>query len=277
MRYLLLTPFCAFFASLFFTGYSGGAAVNGLPRSGAPLSSGGNEQTCTTCHSGGSFSPIATLQVFEPGTTTEATSLRNTRTYDVKLTVAGTNVPTNGGYGFQLVALKNSDKSDAGTFSAAGVGVQFSTIGTRVYAEHTTKNTSGVFTFKWKPNSTSPVTFYYVGNAVNGNGGSDGDMPTNALNKAFVMATVNEAEVPQNNFVISVYPNPTTSVLKIKTLHQEEYELEIFDLLGRSVQKETVSGGINTEVKLNNLTNGIYIARLHNGKQQQIKRFTVQN
>lgn len=274
MRYLFLTPFLAFCVLLFNLGSSGGAASNGQAATGAPQTTGGNESTCSGCHGGGSYSPTIQVQVFEAGTTTEASALRNTRTYDVRVRVLGNGIPTSGGYGFQLVALKNVDKSDAGTFSSAGAGVQFSTIGSRVYAEHSAKSSTGVFTFKWKPNSTSAVTFYYIGNAVDGSGTSSGDSPTTAQSKSINMATANDTELPENTWTVDVYPNPTASHLFLKTTATNPLKLVFYDVLGREIHTQTLHEA-QASVDIHSFEAGRYFVRISDGKTSIVRSFEV--
>jgi len=73
---------------------------------------------------------------------------------------------------------------------------------------------------------------------------------------------INENELNENNF-ISLYPNPTSSILYLKTNDNSILDkISIMDLTGRTVleQKESVS-----QINLNNLPSGIYILQAFSG------------
>ncbi|NJN77443.1 MAG: hypothetical protein HC803_03220 [Saprospiraceae bacterium] len=124
-----------------------------------------------------------TVQVFNTGTTTPVTNYMPGTTYDLKVTIAhASGAPA--GYGFQMVALKNSTNTSTGTWTTPGSNTQIATAGTRSYVEHGGgASASNIFTTKWvaPASGTGNVTFYSAGNAVNGNGGTSGDSPTSSV------------------------------------------------------------------------------------------------
>lgn len=177
----LLTIFGLAFLAFVFSSNSGGrASSGGSGNTGAP-----GEGTCASCHSGGSFGASLTIQVFNAGTTTPVTNYMPGTTYDLKVTVSNSSgAPA--GYGFQMVALKNSTNTNTGTWTTPGSNTKIGTAGSRSYVEHGvggTYSASNIFTTKWvaPASGTGSVTFYSAGNVVNGNGGTSGDSPTSSV------------------------------------------------------------------------------------------------
>jgi hypothetical protein len=157
--------------TLTFTSYSGGLASSGSSGgTGAP----GDGTTCGGCHNSGSFGP----PLVQMGVTEGATAITEYipgETYAVLLNVIAL-IGTPVGYGFQATVLDASD-SKAGDFVASVAGSQITSLSGREYAEHSTTSPIGTFGWQWTAPAagTGTVTFYGVGNAVNGNGGTSGD------------------------------------------------------------------------------------------------------
>jgi hypothetical protein len=72
---------------------------------------------------------------------------------------------------------------------------------------------------------------------------------------------------------MKLYPNPSNSVINIKW--QQEYErIEIVDMLGKVLTTMSIVEGANhTSVDINAFSQGIYFARLVNGKHKVVKKF----
>ncbi|QDO95493.1 T9SS type A sorting domain-containing protein [Formosa sediminum] len=75
------------------------------------------------------------------------------------------------------------------------------------------------------------------------------------------------------NNSISIYPNPSTSFLNVKTTLDGEINYSIYNLLGKQVQ----TGTINNNVINHNLTSGLYLLKLDNGTQSITKKIIVKN
>ncbi|WP_291136718.1 choice-of-anchor V domain-containing protein [Flavobacterium sp. UBA7663] len=237
---------------------STGPAANGLgDRTGSPISSG----TCAACHSGGSYSPSITLNITD--------NLGNPITnyvagveYNLSFTVTNSS-GTPGGYGMQATALF-ANNSAAGTFSTPSSNAQIIPVSGRSYFEHNMISTTSTFTSKWTAPSAGngAVTFYFVGNAVNGTGGTGGDQPTSATTRT-LNETLSASDFAfQNN--IKLEKNPIKDALKISlTKRYQNIDLEIFDISGKSIfnKKYTDVSLINEEV---NLSTGIYFVKLKN-------------
>jgi hypothetical protein len=174
---IIFTLFGLAFVAFLFTSSSGGrASAAGSANTGAP----GETTTCSGCHSGGSYNPSISIQIFQQGTTTAVTQYTAGTTYDMKVTLSASGSP--GGYGFQMVALKNTGNTNAGTWSSPGANTKIASVGTRSYVEHGVNSTFSAtnnFTMKWTAPAagTGAVTFYSAGNVVNGTGNTSGDSP----------------------------------------------------------------------------------------------------
>ena len=170
------TIYVGFITTLFTTillSNASGPAFNGNGgQTGAP-----GEGQCSNCHGGGTFTPNVSIQIFENGTSTPATSYVGGNTYDVRVTVSSTTgVPR---FGFQLTALKPTN-TVAGTFNTPSSNTRTISTGGRNYIEQNARSNSGVFSAKWvAPASGSGlITFYASGNCVNANGSTSQDNAT---------------------------------------------------------------------------------------------------
>jgi len=110
----------------------------------------------------------------------------------------------------------------------------------------------------------SPIT-YYTGN-VNVAGGvinitlpnfKDGDVYYVYLNSTNIIGT-NETSF-ENNF--SIYPNPTSSTITIKTKETIKENLEILNAIGQSMRTEYLNGE-NFVIDLENLPSGLYFIKV---------------
>jgi len=95
--------------------------------------------------------------------------------YGVAFNVVSGGTPA--GYGFQATALDGSNNK-AGDFSNPIAGTQIATAGAREYAEHVGVSPMGAYGWQWTAPAagTGSVTFYGIGNAVNGTGNTSGDV-----------------------------------------------------------------------------------------------------
>jgi len=183
-RVLLIS---AFFVTLgiMITARSGGpAAVLNEGYTGAP----GDAGTCTSCHSGGAFGTVTPqIQIFQVGTTTPVASYVPGTQYDMRVTVnASAGTPAR--YGFQFTTLRVTGNTPLAGYSNLASGIHQTAVSGgaqngRTYVEHSSPSVSNQFNFRWTAPAagTGNVRFYASGNAVNNNGGSNGDTPGNAF------------------------------------------------------------------------------------------------
>ncbi len=78
----------------------------------------------------------------------------------------------------------------------------------------------------------------------------------------------NELEAP-----LSVYPNPTSGILNIKS-NQDIDTVAVFNLLGQNVASFTKSSIIDSSVNLSELSNGLYLVKITSGDKTQTIRVT---
>lgn len=235
---------------------SGVANAGNGDRTGAPGSSG----TCANCHSGGSFSPTITLNITD-NSGTPVTSYVGGQEYNLSFTINSTSGSPR--YGMQATALNTSNVT-AGTFSTPSSNARIIPSGGRSFFEHNATSISSTFTSKWTApaSGNGAVTFYFVGNAVNGTGGTAGDQATAGTSLTLTETLSTTDFVFQNN--IKLEQNPIKDALKINlTENYETIDLEIFDLSGKSIfnKKYTNVNTINEEV---NLSSGVYFVKLKN-------------
>ena len=147
----------------------GAAAVQNVDRTSSPLGVG----SCGSCHSGGNYSPVISVELLDNNTVVSKYSPG--KLYQVKVSIAAGNNPR--GYGFQLVSLSGNNNIQGGNFGNAPAGFNKISLDNRVYVEHSSTRSSGSFVIPWTAPAvgTGSVRFYSAGVAVNGSGGSGGD------------------------------------------------------------------------------------------------------
>jgi len=253
---LLTAALSLFVLIVLMSNSSGRANVFGQGVTGAP---GDTNRTCASsgCHSSGAFSPSASLSVVDDEGNS-VTTFTPGETYDISLTVEASGNPS--AYGFQMIALKDSDESSASDWRDIGDNTQTVQIGTRTYLEHDSPSSSNVFNTKWTaPEAGSgPVTFYFAANAVNGNGSTSGDGGTNSKFKLFELTT-SSTDLEELN--VSVFPNPTSDFLTISG-ENLDYNYTILDLQGQKVRSSAFSR--NVSIDMANLESGLYFVTILN-------------
>ena len=206
-------------------------------RTGAP-----GEQTCVnTCHNSfalnsgpGSItlsSPDLVNWTYAPG-----------ETYSLELTIEQTGI---GLFGMGLGVLDASG-ANAGQLIITDPGstqlksaVVLGNVRTNVV--HTLNGGGGLgsktFTFAWTAPATDigPVTFYYAGNAANGNGNDSGDRIYTG-SQVVVPGSVGLAERMAGG-ALQAYPNPAhnTVWLDLRSIPSGRLTVELIDLQGRRV------------------------------------------
>jgi hypothetical protein len=108
------------------------------------------------------------------------------------------------------------------------------------------------------------------------------DPSNNTSNKVcrMVIVEANTTSIDNNDFAsrLNLYPNPSNGSLTIDFggVMGEPSTVTIVDMTGRAIHTETV--GAATEklaVDLTHLPGGVYMARIQNGQNQAVLRFTV--
>lgn len=260
-------------ATILFSSHAGGyAAVEGLGLTGAPGDTkltNGDAVTCQSCHNSGSFNSSATLELFNEAGTTAVTKYEPTKIYTIRVTVnAAAGTPA--GYGFQMIDIRKSNDANLKGFEAAQAsGIKLTTLTNgRVYAEHNARSTSKAFNVKWKApaSGTGIVTFYAVGNAVNGNGGTSGDNGTASVKIDFAEMTSSVTDLAAQ-VQMSISPNPTTEgvVLSLSSKVSKKVQVRMTDVSGRTVISENwqIQAGENSKRwDISHLAKGAYMIQV---------------
>ena len=164
------TIYLLFFAAIIFISLkphtgdknSGQAPIG---RTGAP-----GEGTCAGCHSGGSYTGQILFEIGDE----PITEYTPGETYTIAFT-SDFNAPR---FGFSVTAL-NANDEPAGDFTVLNDDntSRAVAVNNRQYIGHKNANDNNVWEFEWTAPATDVgnVTFYYVINAANGDGGTGGD------------------------------------------------------------------------------------------------------
>ena len=229
--------------------------------SGSP-GDGGN--TCTQCHSGGSFNASLALQTEVPP---EGYELGATYSLNVEITST-----SNSKHGFQITAEKVSDGTKIGTFIADGSSNQLKNGGTHV--THTaTGNSQKVWNFQWKSPTTDvgEIKFYVAGLAGNG-GGTGGDQVVTTASSTFNVLGLSEAK--RLNF--RMYPNPALERVTIQLPSGSEIaEVEFYDNIGRLALTQQITK-IKNDISVNNLARGVYVIKVLSDNKIGSEKFIKQ-
>lgn len=248
----------------------GGAAKKGLgDRTGSPVANG----TCGSsgCHSGGSFSPVTTIQVLD-ASNQPVTNYHSDSTYTVKVGVTGTGSKQ---YAFQIIAL-NSSNANAGTFSNVPTNTQIVQVGTRFVVEQKAPFDVGSWSFNWKaPNSTSPVTFYACGLATNKNGKESGDQSSTTSLKLEKTTATQENQTGTATFSIKNISS-VEMMTSGSNFNNGSHTLSILDINGIPVRSQKVfvdNESFNNTINIANLSSGIYFVTIDDKDKVQTLKF----
>ncbi len=227
--------------------------------SGSPGSFG----TCANCHSGGSGTTSISIQ--SNPTFNNNQYLPNTL-YKMQIVVSNPNL---NGYGFACEIL-NSSNANAGTMSNPGAGVQLVNSGQRKNATHNSIKTgsgSATFEFDWTSPDSGEVTIYVGANAVNSNGGTSGDKPTNTSLALSASSPTSKSTV-DNKKDFFIYPNPVNNEFFIQS-NELIQNLWILDRNGKSYP--TTFQNLNGKYKViinEYLASGVYLVQIKTENQK---------
>ena len=269
-RSLLTIVALAFATCLWFSNSSGPGEIQGVDRTGGPLSPG----YCNACHSGGSFGTDVQMALVDLDGDTIAEYVPG-GTYTLRVQVLGEGAA---GYGFQAVALDNMD-AGAGTYGEAPEGIQVTNVNGVDYPEHDSRASEGLFEIEWTApeEGSGPITFYVAGNAVNANfdvSGDEADTTFAVIEEAIVSSAKDQIA---QAFNLQLGPNPAQDYVQVQWDNQviQPEQLRIVSALGQEVQQYNLStmGGINQlEVPTADFTAGIYFIQISSEEGIQTKR-----
>ncbi len=257
---------------------------NGIAgRTGSP-----GETTCNSCHSGNPLNDAGgSITLNAP--TLVGFEYNVGQTYEISVTVARTGVNL---FGFAFEALTSTGANagtlivtDAATTAIKSVMVTGNSRSSVVHKLNggATAN-SHTFTFNWTAPATNVgnVTFYFAGNAANGNGTPGGDFIYKSSQEVTPFATVGFTENIQNKINLSVFPNPATESTTISyTLPEKSIvTATLVSLTGQTVAQffsESKNPG-TYEQKLSldpSISNGIYLVVLNVNGKQNFKKLII--
>ncbi len=151
-------------------------------------------------------------------------------------------------FGFQMVALKDKDNSNAGTFTPSDgsrnqVTPGYGILSDRKYITYTFKSTSAtsvgkdVWTFDWTAPQTDEgtITFYAAGIAANNDGNDLGDYCYTSSLKINSIAQ----QVKDSDFSLLAFPNPTKDKINVNYSIAETstIKIDLLDLHGKMVEE----------------------------------------
>ncbi len=305
-KHSIIYLFAAGACSFILTSYKTGAGTNGWDCTGAETGL-SNPAGCSNggCH-GTSTAITVAIELDSAGTPT--THYKGGITYTVKLSGTNTGTTSLPKFGFQMGSIKGSvavtTPVNAGTWSTtcpAGthyaapqannfvVGVVEQTSAITATTGTGGSGTTYVKSFSWTaPTSgTGTISFWAVLNAVNGDGGTNGDqwntkhVVINEWGGNTTTGIVN-TENTASDFKLSLFPNPATENIHLtySLSKQSAVSVKMFDLNGRLVADlldETQSeGGQNLDAGVSNLSKGIYFVVLNADGSKTAKRLVIQ-
>lgn len=235
-----------------------------LGNTGAP-----GETTCqqSGCHSGGVYTGTVALAGV-PDTVIANTS------YTLTLTNTS-NAPR---AGFQLVCL-DSTNVQCGTLTS-GTGSSVGTMSGKQYVRQSTPKllSAGAvtWTFTWKAPATltkSPITFYFVSLAANGNGGTAGDNVLKTSKTVRFKGTTSSKEV-NKTIAVNVFPNPTKDVLNIDIADAANAQMTMTDLNGRILLKKQLTEK-TSKINIAHLSKGYYNVQIQADGKSVSKKIVI--
>ncbi len=282
----IYTLFSLLFFAFMFSSNSGGRAAAGQGATGAPgdQETGGNFVTCANdfCHSSGSAATLEsnpTLELTDDGglSITETGYIPGTL-YNAKVTVNVTSGNASG-FGFQILALNaamgvTGDEVSDWTAGSNNTKVSTASANGRTYGEQNGTSASNEFELTWMAPADldGDVTFYFCGNAVNGNNSTSGDGAGCSTLTIAKNASTSNNDLNRAALQLNAFPNPVIDVinLDIQVEKTDTYSMRLINNLGQLVQTtqwDLTEGQNRKMIDFNESTSGVYIIQLTNGTE----------
>jgi len=213
--------------------------------------------------------------------------------YQISIAVSATGY-SRFGFGCEILNLSNTN---AGVMQAPGAGVKFlNAFNGRRNALHSTPKLGStvLFTFQWKaPTNPDTVTFYVMGNAVNGNGNTSGDrpsapvsfslspkpLPVDTTHKDTNTAAIREFPMPVS--AVELYPNPSSelSQLNFQLKKSGNVTIELSDVRGRRVKEflneNRPAGSCSQILDLRGVEKGVYFVGISSGQGKVTRKLLL--
>ena len=240
-------------ALLYLSSYSTGPAARGVDATPSGLG-----RTCAGCHSGGNFGTNTSITLLDADGGRVGAYVPG-ETYTLRINIATANDP--GGYGFQILAV-DSENVQAGVYGQPPADTRTPELTGRTYFEHRRRLTSSTHEIAWiaPPAGTGTVTFYGVGNAVDGTGGTGGDETDEAIVRVGEQGASATAELAWPAAVRVLSPGAGRLEVLPKGADRAAYTVQLVGMDGRGVASRRVLA--QAPLAYGGLVPGIYVLRL---------------
>lgn len=277
-RKLLFKLVILTFGAFLWMSHSGGrAADKNQGSTGAPGD--GTSCSASSCH--GSTAIVVDLSIAVTDANSDpVTEYVGGETYSVRVTVNHSGGATPAAFGFQLVALTDSDDESTESFANPASNVQIATASTtgRMYAEHNGPSSgNNSFTVDWTApaSGAGTVTFYAAGNGVNNDGGTSGDGGNEASFSMDELTSSNVNEIAEK-WELNLFPNPVAENINLKgnSSFDGTFTVTIVDVAGRAVASQQVaSESGQMSIPSASLLTGNYTLMLQNEEGTAVVKF----
>ncbi len=265
-------------------------------RSGAPLSSAApvsssgapNEVTCAAsgCHDDGKINSGSALLKVKFGD--DITSYVPGKVYPITVKIADSGVNR---FGFQIVALKNSDNMNAGVMSVMDLDrTQIVSndiaLQDRKYVTYTNQGTEpsapgeGEWTMNWTApdKSEGPVTLYIASVSANNDNTDKGDhvYTTKLTLTPDAAAAIDDHSADMHTTVLFNNSSKELSV-GIQLLNEKQVQCAVYTIEGRLVKSLFDERTAATEKKITlDIPHGLYLVKLSAGQIEKTTKIIVQ-
>ena len=78
-----------------------------------------------------------------------------------------------------------------------------------------------------------------------------------------------------SNALFSVSPNPSNGVFTVIASEEDNYTLEVINVLGEIVSSKLINGSINETINISNMNAGIYLVKVSTATSQNVQRVVI--
>ncbi|HYG52624.1 MAG TPA: T9SS type A sorting domain-containing protein [Flavobacteriales bacterium] len=126
---------------------------------------------------------------------------------------------------------------------------------------------------------TGPASIlnWNLGELITETHASPGLILTQGFEQADVLMTSTERtghEPASNNYLVSAYPNPASSVINVAVSNSETYQLIMTDVSGKTVYAKVFEGQ-NRQIDISGFENGMYMLTLHSLDHQILDKIKI--
>ena len=105
---------------------------------------------------------------------------------------------------------------------------------------------------------------------------NNGTGPANLVDNVIVRSRVitgTKNDILQGQ--LSVFPNPSNGQFNVSLPEGKAYELEVVDLTGRTVKKQSVKGG-NSQLDMQGASQGIYLLKVKTNNATAVRKLVIE-